>query len=154
MLRQTLQHREGGWRGPGPSPGLGWGGLPGRRGRFPAGPGQARQGVPGQSRAEPGCALGLWEPLRLLGMLPSHSLLSVPIQKETSKRPKQRKCQHRANQANSRGEQPWAREVPAKTTPGPTCPPPRHVLPIHSLCFLCQQFGTCARLHSTRGCSK
>ncbi|XP_048791038.1 uncharacterized protein LOC125688729 [Lagopus muta] len=87
----------GGSEGSGPSAGLGWA-LPGRRGRVPAG--LARLGRESRRRrgAGPGCALGWWVPLRLLGMLPSHLLLSVPIQEE-----RQRKCQHGGNREDSRG---------------------------------------------------
>jgi len=101
VLSQALQYTEGGRWGPGPSPG--WAGGPAWEERpCPSGawPGSAWR--PGAGKGL-GCALGWWVPLWLLGMLPSHSLLSVPIQKE-----RQRKCQHRGNHENSRGEQPWA----------------------------------------------
>jgi len=72
LLSQALQHREGDWWGPGPSPRLGWGPCLGGE----AGSQQdlARLGQESQGRQGPGpgCALGWW-------MLPSHSLLSVPI---------------------------------------------------------------------------
>ena len=98
MLSQALQHREGGRWGPGPSPGLGWGPCLG--GEAVSQQGLARLGREsrGRQRRGPGCALGCWVPLWLLGMLPSHLLLSLPIQKE-----RQRKGQHGGNQENSRG---------------------------------------------------
>ncbi|XP_052544903.1 uncharacterized protein LOC128083549 [Tympanuchus pallidicinctus] len=87
----------GGSEGSGPSAGLGWGPAWEER-PCPSGAGQARLGVPGQAGAGPGCAMGCGVPLRLLGMLPSHLLLSVPIQEE-----RQRKCQHGGNREDSRG---------------------------------------------------
>ena len=96
MLSQALQYTEGGRWGPGPSPGLGWGPCLGGEAVSQQCLARLSQESQGRQGPGPGCALGWW-------MLPSHSLLSVPIQKE-----RQRKCQHRGNHENSRGEQPWA----------------------------------------------
>lgn len=93
-------HGGGRW-GPGPSPGLGWGPCLG--GEAVSQRGLARLGLASWGRQGPGLCPGLVGTAVAAGDAPSHSLLSVPIQKE-----RQRKCQHRGNHENSRGEQPWA----------------------------------------------
>ena len=79
MLSQALQYTEGGRWGPGPSPGLGWGPCLGGEAVSQQCLARLSQESQGRQGPGPGCALGWWVLLKLLGMLFSHSLLSVPV---------------------------------------------------------------------------